>query len=529
MATLAVAAVTISSAWAGVEAHADQSDLLGKAASALAVPSGYQVVQVRGGASLTDSLRAAVKTAGTAARPRLVVLPPGDLKLKLPVYPANHVYLVAAPETTVTWTGSGAQMVRFEKVTGGVYGGVWDGDKRGSAHVFNATSAQVRFAKLTARNAGANGIVAYKGATLALKDVKASGNAKDGVNTTDTKLTAAGLKVSSNKRNGLYVNKSNAVITNSTFSTNKLNGIVGYAGSTATLQDATTTANHRDGVYVTERTKLTATRLQATLNRRSGVQLADKATVVIKSSALDDNGQAVTGSTTDKIGHGLGVGKSAKATVSASTISGNKVCGVSLTSTGSVSVKDSTIASNGRHGVGTRGSVTGTFTGTKIVKNKYNGILATGSGTKITLTGSTVSASKKFGISVPSKGAVVLKRSTVSGSGSSNISVSGGGKLTLKEDNTISSGKGDGVAVTGKGQVKVTVKGNAITSNKGNGLRVSGSGTKGRIEKAVMVRGNEKIGILVHVKGRLETVKNEVSGGKKKSVVTKSGGKVVKL
>jgi hypothetical protein len=31
------------------------------------------------------------------------------------------------------------------------------------------------------------------------------------------------------------------------------------------------------------------------------------------------------------------------------------------------------------------------------------------------------------------------------------------------------------------------------------------------------------------VKGRLETVKNEVSGGKKKSVVTKSGGKVVKL
>jgi hypothetical protein len=83
--------------------------------------------------------------------------------------------------------------------------------------------------------------------------------------------------------------------------------------------------------------------------------------------------------------------------------------------------------------------------------------------------------------------------------------------------------------VTGKGQVKVTVKGNAITSNKGNGLRVSGSGTKGRIEKAVMVRGNEKIGILVHVKGRLETVKNEVSGGKKKSVVTKSGGKVVKL
>ena len=63
MATLAVAAVTISSAWAGVEAHADQSDLLGKAASALAVPSGYQVVQVRGGSSLTDSLRAAVKTA----------------------------------------------------------------------------------------------------------------------------------------------------------------------------------------------------------------------------------------------------------------------------------------------------------------------------------------------------------------------------------------------------------------------------------------------------------------------------------
>ena len=52
---------------------------------------------------------------------------------------------------------------------------------------------------------------------------------------------------------------------------------------------------------------------------------------------------------------------------------------------------------------------------------------------------------------------------------------------------------------------------------------------QGRLEEAVRGRGNEKIGILVHVKGRLETVKNEVSGGKKKSVVTKSGGKVVKL
>ncbi|MFT3888585.1 MAG: right-handed parallel beta-helix repeat-containing protein [Arachnia sp.] len=439
-------------------AHA--ATALDDAANALGVGRTYSVQRISGAGDITSELAAATKKPAGASKPRLVVLKAGTFEVRSKIRVADNVYLVAEPRTRVTWRGSDGEMVRFDGVTSGVYGGTWDGAHKGTSHVFNTTASTVRYVDLLVKNAGANGIVAYKGSKVTLRDVSATGNA-------------------------------------------------------------------RDGVYV-QQTTLTVSRLKATMNERNGLMLASGSTGTVVGSTLDKNGQAVKGSTTDKTGHGLAVDGSS-ATVSSSTMSGNKVCGVSLTKGAKVAVSSSTIASNGRHGVGTRSAVTGSFTNTKISKNGYNGVLATDSRTSITLTSSTVDASKKFGLSVPSKGSATLRKTTVKGSGSANISVTGGGSLTLKESNTVSSAKGDGIAVSSKGRLTVTAAGNVISSNKANGLRVSGSGSTGRIEKSVTVKGNKDVGILVHVKGKLVTVKNAVSGAKNKTVVTRSGGKVVAL
>lgn len=457
-----ICASLIAVAYIAPSAHADSHTVdLDVAARALGIGSTYSVKKIAARNDLTADLIDATKTAAPATKPRLVVIPSGSFDVKKSVRVANGVYLVAQADTTVQWGGADGQMIRFDGVTSGVYGGVWDGAKRGSSHVFSASGATVRLAKLTARNAGANGIVAYKKSTL-------------------------------------------------------------------TVASVTSTANGRDGLY-TQESKVSVTGLKATANQRSGVMLARKSSGTIKKSTLDGNGQAVKGSTQGKTGHGLGLDESSKATVASTTMSKNKVCGISLTKKAEVTVTDSTIASNGRHGVGTRGGNRATITDTAISGNGYNGVLATDAGTKVTLKNSTIESSKKFGLSIPSKGAATLTGTTVKASGESNISVSGGGKLTLKSSNSVTSAKRDGIAVTSKGRIAVSGAGNVVSKNKANGLRVSGSGTLGTVAEKMSVKDNKEIAILVHVKAKLETVKNSVSGGKKKGVVTRSGGRVVKL
>ncbi|MBK7820146.1 MAG: right-handed parallel beta-helix repeat-containing protein [Tessaracoccus sp.] len=457
-AALLTAALTAT--YAAPDANAAASTDLSVAADALDIGGTYSVVRLAARTDITTDLIAATKTAASSSKPRVVVLPVGSFAVKKAVRPANHVYLVAQPNTTVTWRGSDSHMLRFDHVTSGVYGGVWDGAKRGSANVFSASAANVNYSDLTVKNAANNGIAGYNGSTLKVEDVKV-------------------------------------------------------------------TANGRDGVYMQE-TKVTAVRLTATSNERTGLMLSKKSSGTVSGSALDGNGQGVSGSTTGKTGHGLALDAS-EATVSSTSMSRNKVCGISLTKKASIKVTGSSIASNGRHGVGTRGSVKGSLTKTKITKNGYNGVLATDSGTKITLKSSIIESSKKYGLSVPSKGAATLTGTTVKGSGNSNISVSGGGKLTLKASNSVTSAQGDGIAVTSKGRIAVSGADNVVSKNKANGLRLSGSGTQGTVVEKMSVKSNKQIAILVHAKGKLETVKNSVSGGKKKGVVTRSGGKVVKL
>jgi hypothetical protein len=144
-------------------------------------------------------------------------------------------------------------------------------------------------------------------------------------------------------------------------------GIGAYEGSQITLRDVTTSANKVDGIHL-EGSTLDASGLTSTLNRRNGVQLSSKSTGTISNSTLDRNGQAVKGSTTGKTGHGLGLA-GARVTVSNTSISNNKVCGVSLTAGAVATISGSHLDHNGRHGLGTVPGVTATISASTANQN----------------------------------------------------------------------------------------------------------------------------------------------------------------
>ena len=212
-------------------------------------------------------------------------------------------------------------------------------------------------------------------------------------------------------------------VANVTVRNAKKNGIVGYARTQLTLADVTSTGNANDGVHVAEASRLTASNVRAVKNRRNGLQLSSGASGTITDSALDNNGLAVTGSTTGKVGHGLGVA-SARATVTNTSMSSNKVCGASLTGSVEITLARSTLSGNGRHGVGTTAGVKATISDSVVRNNRYNGVLASGSGTHVRLASVTISGTSRHGLSVPSKGSATLQGSTITTSGRSNISVS---------------------------------------------------------------------------------------------------------
>ncbi len=433
-------------------------DYLTDGQSALGISQPGEVVTIRGTGDITKELASAVRTPGTAARPRVVELPAGSFKVTSVIIVKDHVYLVAQPGTVVTLAGTADQMLWFSSVTSGVSGGTWDGAKRGTSNVFAAKASTVAFTNLTIRNAGKNGIAAYLGSDVTLRSIR-------------------------------------------------------------------TTGNKRDGAYL-EASKLTATGVTATYNRRNGIQLSSRSAGTITSSQLDYNGQAVSGSTTGKTGHGLGVASSATVRVEESSISRNKVCGVSLTGSAAATIEGSALDRNGRHGLGTTAGTTATITDSTAISNGYNGVLASGSGTAVALTKVTITGTRKYGLSVPSRGSATVRQSVISGSGKINISVSSRGRATLFGDNVIQSAKSHGIAVSGKGQFTVTGTGNLVQTNRGNGLLVSGKGTTGRINDPVTFSGNRKRGILVNSKAKLTMVPCTFTGNKTGRTAKTSGGRI---
>lgn len=439
-------------------AAADESS--GTELVAFGISQPADVVTIRGTGDITAELTQAVRTPGTAARPRVVKIPSGSFKVKSVISVKDHVYLVAQPDTVVTLTGTPDQLLWFNSVTGGVSGGIWDGAHKGTANVFAAKASRVTFESLTLRNGGKNGLAAYLGSEVTLRSIK-------------------------------------------------------------------TTTNKRDGAYL-EASRLTATSVTATYNRRNGIQLSAKSTGTIRNSTLDYNGRAVTGSTTGKTGHGLGV---ASSTVTASdvSISRNKVCGVSLTGSAVATIERAKLDDNGRHGLGTTKGTKATIIDSTAIKNGYNGVLSSGSGTSVSLQNVTITGAKKYGLSVPSKGSATVSNSAISGSGKINLSVSSGGRATLGSGNLISGAKSHGIAISGKGKLTITGTDNVVRDNRGNGLLVSKKGTTARIEAPVAFIGNRKKGILVNSKAKLTMVACTYSGNGTGKTAKKSGGKITTI
>ncbi len=422
----------------------------------------YTVQELPASGDITDRLTSLAKVPAAAGSATVLHVPAGQVTVHQLVRPANGVYVVAEPGTTVTWRGSDAYLLRFESVTGGVYGGTWDGSShRGSTTLVGATGATVQLVAATFTAAGRYGVSAYQSSRLTLHNV---------------------------------------VVSNS----------------------------DSDGVHVQEYSTLTATGLTSTRNQRNGVQLSAHSSGTISNSTLDRNGQAVKGSTTGKTGHGLGVASS-RATVSATSMSGNKVCGVSLSGSADAAISGSHLDRNGRHGLGTVAGTTATISDSTADKNGYNGVLASGSGTHVSLQRVTITSAKKIGLSVPSKGNASLAGSVISKSGTQNVSVSARGSLTMLDGNTITSAKKHGVAVSEKSTITVSGAGNLIAGNRKDGLLLMGSGTRGTITAAVSFHDNHAYNGLVLSKAKLTTVTCSFSGRGGKKISTHSGGKVTLL
>ncbi|MFT4216310.1 MAG: right-handed parallel beta-helix repeat-containing protein [Micropruina sp.] len=453
---LAASATTFTGLAAAPTAQAaDVNDAL----AAFGITGNVQVVPIGHTGDVTAELIAAAKSAAPANQPRIITLPAGSVQVKERIRMADNVYLVADPATSVLLTATADQLLWFNAVKGGVYGGNWDSSHR-SDTVIGAKASTVRLAHLTVRNANENGIVAYTKSSLTLADVASTGNNDDGIHS--------------------------------------------------------------------ESSTVTATRVRSTANRRNGLQLSTGSVGTIVDSTLDGNGLAVTGSTTNKTGHGLGL-SSSRATVTGTTMSSNKVCGVSLTSSAEVSLVRTTVSSNGRHGLGTVPGVKASMTDSVVANNGYNGVLASGSKTQVQLTRVTISGTAERGLSVPSNGTATIQGSTFTTSKGKNISVSAGGSLTVLSDNQVTAGSIEGITVSDKANITVNGTGNVVKSNGSTGLVISGKGTTGRINKAMRFETNGKYGILVKAKGKLTTVTNTFVSNKSTTMRSQSGGKITKI
>lgn len=458
LATLAVALATTAASLLATSLPAGADTTTDAAAAAFGITD-PTVVTITGTGNITAELARAVGTAATAERPTLVQLRPGSFTVKSTIVVKDHVYLAADPATVVTWTGTTGQMLWFSSLSAsGVTGGTWDGARRSTANVFAAKASTVLFSNLTVRYAGKNGIAAY-------------------------------------------------------------------LGSKVTLRNLTTTANNRDGAYL-EGSSLDAVGVLATRNLRNGIQLSSRSSGTLTDSYLYRNGAAVTGSTTGKTGHGLGVASSQVA-VANTTISRNKVCGVSLTGSANATITASRLDTNGRHGLGTTAGARAAVSDSTVTANGYNGVLASGSGTAVSLTRVTITDSVQYGLSVPTSGRASIAATSISRSGKINVSVSGRGRLTVLGDNIIRRARSHGIAVSGKGKLYLTGTGNHVRQNRGNGLLVSGYGTSASLSAPVHFTENGKNGILVNDNATVTMVPSVFSGNAGKRTLRTTGGKIV--
>ena len=377
-----------------------------------------RVTELAGSGDITSSLATAAKSEGSATQAHVIHLSGNSVTVNTIVRPANFVYIVAERGTRVTWRGANTNLLRFEppagRVTGGVYGGIWDGAGRGSTNLIHLGNADVRLAELTVSHAGQNGIAAYRNSSLTLRNVTATDNEASGVYVDASALTASGLRSTNNRGNGAQVS----------------------SRSTGTITDSVLDRNGGHGLGVAA-ANVTVTSTSTSRNKVCGVSLFGGAHATISGGHLDNNGR-----------HGLGTVPGTTATVS-----------------------DSTVASNGYNGVLASGRGTHVTLQRVVITSTNRSGLSVPSGGSATIEGSTITGprtgSNKYNISVSGKGRLSLRSSnTISGSRSHGITVSKRSRIEISgAGNVISSNRGDGLRLTGSGttgriSASVTFRGN---------------------------------------------------------------------
>lgn len=287
-------------------------------------------------------------------------------------------------------------------------------------------------------------------------------------------------------------------------------GVTGYNKAVLRLQDVSVSGSARDGVHV-ENSTLIADKLTSTRNYRNGVQLSTSSRGTITNSVLDSNGLAVRGTTTGKTGHGLGATASVVG-VKNTSISSNRVCGVSLVTGSALTITGGTVNRNGRHGLGTMAGVKATLIGTTVYRNGYNGVLAAGSRTRVSLNRVGITSSHERGLSVKDHGRVGMVGTLIRSSGLNNISIGTRGRVSMGAGNVLrDAARGNGVAVVGKSLLTIQGKGNVIRGSRQNGLFVSGASSAVRIYTATVFRSNRGYGILATSRAKVKMVKSSFS------------------
>lgn len=389
----------------------------------------YTVSEVPTSGDITAALKRAASIAGTSYQPSVVHLS-GAVSVSSIIHPANNVYLVADPGTTVTWRGSDGYLLRYNAgSTGGVSGGTWDGAGRSSTTLIGASGASVTLADLTLTHAGKYGVVGYEKSTLTLRNVTSSYNKVDGVHLEGSTLYASGLRSIYNRRNGVQL---------STGSVGTISASVLDRNGQAVHGSTDGKTGH--GLGVASATAI-VTSTSMSKNKVCGASLTGTAHATISSgSHLDSNGR-----------HGLGTTPGTTATIS-----------------------DSTANYDGYNGVLASGSKTHvTLERVTITSAKKMGLSVPTSGSA-TVTDSLITGGSKYDISVSSKGRLVLAGgNTISGSHSHGITVSGRSSITISGANNLVTGsRRDGLRLTGSGTTGRITDPASFVSNRDSGVVV---------------------------------------------------------
>ena len=324
------------------------------------------------------------------------------------------------------------------------------------------------------------GIYAISACQLTATNVRITGTRTDldakygdgALGTENANVSFQGCTISGSARFGigLYAN-SKCTIAASTLADNTYRGLALYGSSTASVVDCTISGNIHQGVYAAETSKatlmnsrVTATKAESDGTYGDGVQVNESGEVSIQGCTISESAR-----------FGVVLYANSKCTIAASTLADNAYRGLGLYGSSTASVADSAIERNTQQGIYVGETSEATITNCRVVDSRPDsdgkfgdGIGVTGSG-KLTVQGTTVSGSARFGVGLWDNAVCGVRDSTIQGNKRSGVLAAESAALTIGAT-TISRNAEAGVWVDGSAQVTAT--GATISNNQQGGIGV---------------------------------------------------------